>query len=251
MNTLQLHERWLNELLPDGLAYPSSTVITGPGGSGKPLVGLAIVRDWVMAGGAVILMPLQYPDGSYARRALQRLYGVDLEDYAGNVIQVQFAHDITAVDRIQDNTFRANLLKPDVWNDAVAGSERLLSGRTNGHILVFASALNLLLFSPTYRELSFDHIMSLLRDDKQRTYLFSVSTSAFPERIRKWEEAADNLLSARLTRSMPLYVSIHKIRNRRVPLREAQVPLQTEVLEELRDAAEMLRTREIQQLRRI
>lgn len=38
---LKIHQPWLNELLPEGLPYPTTTLISGPGGSGKPLVGFA------------------------------------------------------------------------------------------------------------------------------------------------------------------------------------------------------------------
>jgi KaiC/GvpD/RAD55 family RecA-like ATPase len=65
MNRLRLHEPWLNEVLPQGLPYPSSTLISGPGGSGKPLIGFAFVYDWLTAGGNVIFMPLQYPNMTF------------------------------------------------------------------------------------------------------------------------------------------------------------------------------------------
>jgi len=61
MKKLKLHHRWLNEMLPEGLPYPTSTLISGPGGSGKPLIDFAFVHDWLKAGGNVIFIPLQYP----------------------------------------------------------------------------------------------------------------------------------------------------------------------------------------------
>ena len=42
MKKLKLHRRWLNEMLPEGLPYPTSTLISGPGGSGGPLNRLCI-----------------------------------------------------------------------------------------------------------------------------------------------------------------------------------------------------------------
>ncbi len=38
MATLKTNIRWLDELLPEGILIPSSTLISGPGGTGKPLV---------------------------------------------------------------------------------------------------------------------------------------------------------------------------------------------------------------------
>jgi len=52
MDTLKLEEEWLQKILPEGLVYPSSTLISGPGGSGKPLVEYAFVASWLKAGGS-------------------------------------------------------------------------------------------------------------------------------------------------------------------------------------------------------
>ena len=35
MKRLTLKARWLQEILPDGFPYPSTTLVSGPGGSGK------------------------------------------------------------------------------------------------------------------------------------------------------------------------------------------------------------------------
>ncbi|MCD6543651.1 MAG: hypothetical protein J7K34_04015, partial [Flavobacteriaceae bacterium] len=61
MKSLKIEQEWLKELMPDGLPYPSSTIISGPGGSGKPLVEFAFVASWLKSGGSVIGIPLQYP----------------------------------------------------------------------------------------------------------------------------------------------------------------------------------------------
>ena len=50
MKTLELEQGWLQKLLPEGLPYPTSTLISGPGGTGKPLVELAFVSSWLRAG---------------------------------------------------------------------------------------------------------------------------------------------------------------------------------------------------------
>lgn len=72
--------------------------------------------------------------------------------------------------------------------------------------LVSASALNLLLFSPTYKKLNLDKFERLLSEDKKRTYLFSVSTDAFREDIKRWEKTADNLMIARMEKPMKRYL---------------------------------------------
>jgi len=67
-----------------------------------------------------------------------------------------------------------------------------------------------LLFSPTYKKLSLDKLEKFLSEDKKRTYLFSVSISAFREDIKRWEKAADNLMFARMEEPMKLYLKIAK-----------------------------------------
>jgi hypothetical protein len=92
----------------------------------------------------------------------------------------------------------ANLLKPDLWEEPVNEAEGFFSDIHDPGVLVFASALNLLLFSPTYRKSNLDNFVKLLSEDKRRTYMFSVSTSAFREEIERWEESADNVMFARI-----------------------------------------------------
>jgi hypothetical protein len=36
MKNLKINISWLEELLPEGMMIPSSTMISGPGGTGKP-----------------------------------------------------------------------------------------------------------------------------------------------------------------------------------------------------------------------
>ena len=85
MERLKLSQNWLNDLIPRGLAYPSSTLISGPGGSGKPLVGFGIVYDWLKAGGNVIFVPLQYPKMDFVGTSLKKLHDVDVTDYSKNI----------------------------------------------------------------------------------------------------------------------------------------------------------------------
>ncbi|MEA1976877.1 MAG: hypothetical protein U9N80_03155 [Chloroflexota bacterium] len=44
MRVLHTQQDWFDRLLPDGLPISSSTLLSGPGGSGKPLVGNVIAE---------------------------------------------------------------------------------------------------------------------------------------------------------------------------------------------------------------
>jgi len=118
MKKLKLSQEWLIKLLPEGLPYPSSTLISGPGGSGKPLIGFSFIYDWLKAGGNVVFIALQYAETKFVKTSLRQLYNMDVDSYAGKVAYIQFGHNIETWEKINQNTLRANLLKPDIWEKA-------------------------------------------------------------------------------------------------------------------------------------
>ena len=251
MKKLKLKQNWLNELLPEGLPYPSSTLISGPGGSGKPLIGFAFVSDWLEAGGNVVFIPLQYPRMELVKTSLQQLYHFNIGKYLRQVAFIQFNPDLDRQKKVDEKTIEANILKSDVWDKVINEIENLLSDECHLGTLIFASALNLLLFSPTYNKLNSDKFERIIREDKSRTYILSVSTSAFKKDIEKWEKAADNLMFARMEKPMKLYLRITKIENREISSKEIQVPMNKGMLENIKEVAESTRKREIPKLRKI
>ncbi len=251
MERLKLSHDWLNEILPAGLPYPSSTLISGPGGSGKPLIGFAFVYDWLKAGGNVIFIPLQYPKTEIIKVTLKQLYNLNVEEYKGQITYIQFNPDLDTYKKINDDTIEANLLKPDVWDKAVDEAEDILNKKTDLGTLVFGSALNLLLFSPTYKSLSLNKFEKVIREDKTKTYMFSVSTSAFGEEIEKWEKLADNLMFAHMEKPMNLYLKIVKMENQENISKEIQIPMSKEMLESIKEEAENTRQRQIPKLSKI
>ena len=58
MDYLDIAEPWLGQILPQGWPTGTSSLITGPGGSGKPLIGNVIVANWLKQGGSVVFMAL-------------------------------------------------------------------------------------------------------------------------------------------------------------------------------------------------
>jgi len=248
---LRIRQPWLAELLPEGLPDPGSTVISGPGGSGKPLIGFAFVYNWLKAGGNVIFIPLQYPEIKLVKTSLKRLYDLNIDEYSDKIAYIRLNPDLATWQKTNGNTLEANLLKPHVWDEAINEADSLLAKGGDLSTLVSASALNLLLFSPTYREHNLDKFEKLLSEDKKRTYLFSTSTDAFREDIERWEKAAASLMFARMEKPMKLYLKIARIENKEVSFKEAQVPIEKEILEEIKEIAESARKREIPKLAKI
>ena len=251
MKKLKLEEEWLTKLLPEGLPYPTSTLISVPGGTGKPLVGFGIVNDWLKAGGNVLFIPLQYPDYKFVKTSLKRIYELNIDNYPDNTVYVQFDHKIDKLKKTESKTYLANLLKPEVWNMVIKEAENSFKESNELGTLVFSSALNLLLFSPTYKENTMEYLKKLLEEDKERTYLFNVSTSAFKDEIKTWEHAADNLFVTKMNEDMELYLELLKSEGENISMPEVYVPIEREVLEEIKEIAEGVRKRKIPELKNI
>jgi archaellum biogenesis ATPase FlaH len=250
MKTIKIKDEWLKRLLPEGFPYPSSTLISGPGGTGKPLVEFAFIASWLRYGGSVVSIPLQYPTMEFVRTAMNKLYSVNLEDYPGKTAYIKFDPHIEKYEKSEDNVLKANLLKPDIWNKAIEIVEGMVEKSDLG-TLVFGSALNLLLFSPTYKEGTIKNIEEILKNDKSKTYIFSVSTSAFADKIKIWEDAVDNLMFTRMEESMNLFLKILKMRGVSFSDEEVRVPISREMFDDIKDVAEATRKRIIPAITKI
>lgn len=94
MNILNLEHEWMKKMLPEGFPYPSSTLISGEGGTGKPLVVYAFVSSWLKAGGSAIGISLQYSTNDFMRTSINKIYGIDLNDYDKNMVYIQLTPSI-------------------------------------------------------------------------------------------------------------------------------------------------------------
>ncbi len=77
MKTLQTKINWVDDVIPEGLPLKSTTVITGPDGSGKPLIGETFVPAWLKKGGSIIFMSLQYPSTEFITESIKNVTGLD------------------------------------------------------------------------------------------------------------------------------------------------------------------------------
>ena len=119
-------------------------------------------------------------------------------------------------------------------------------------IIVFGSALNLLLFSPTYGEKILRKMDVVFRKNKCRTYIFSVSTTAKKEEIAHLEEAADNLIMTRSEKEpFRLFLRIVRMKDVRFSGEEIQVAMAPKSLANVKEIAEHSRKRVIPQISEI
>lgn len=250
MNSIKMEYDWLKKLIPEGFPYPTSTLISGQGGTGKPLVEFAFVASWLKFGGSIVGIPLQYQTMELVKAAMGKLYNLDIKNYNEKIVFIQFDPHIDTYEELEGNVLKANLLKPKVWDSVIVKADNMVEKKELG-TLVFVSALNLLLFSPTYKNDVVENVMNIIKNDKSKTYLFSVSTSAFADEIKLWEEAADNLMYTRMEKPMKLFFKVTKMKGVKFSREEIQVPISKEMLGDIRETAEATRKRIIPDLMNI
>jgi KaiC/GvpD/RAD55 family RecA-like ATPase len=237
--------KWLDGLMPDGLPTNTSTLISGPGGSGKPLIGEAFVAAWLKGGGSAVFMSLQYPSRDFIYTSMKRVTGLDLMDFVNKTAFISLDATIDDMGEIHDGGFKANLVLPGVWENAIEKACTMVPEDGPG-ILVFGSALNLLLFSPSYEDQVLDSMIRTIRDDKRVTYIFSVSTTAKKDKIELMEDVADNLIMSR-SEKKPFRLYMRILRMKDVPFvsDEILVPIPPGALSDVKEVAEHSRKRVI------
>lgn len=255
MAAFRTNLNWIDRLMPEGIPIPSSMLISGPGVSGKPLIGLAIVASWLRQGGKVIFVPLQYPDPAFTKSDLAQLYDIRLSDYAGSFYFIKLDLDLDAeagvIERSGADEMRANLVNPETWVQALALADQALGASALGS-LVYGSALNLLLFSPTYGERMRVVLETMLREDKSRTYLFTVSSSALKDKILLLEQAADHLMFAHMTHpERELRLQVARLRGAPYLDEDIVAPLSQDTLEAIKQMADESRVAKIPTIRKI
>ncbi|MBN2350645.1 MAG: hypothetical protein JXJ22_17545 [Bacteroidales bacterium] len=232
--------KWLDEVIPEGMFVPSSTLISGSGGTGKPLVEFAFVADWLKAGGSLIGIPLQYPSGELVRTVMKKLYNIELNHYRGKIAYIQFDPSVNGYERIKDDTLKANMVNPETWDKTIEKAENMLE-KTDIGTMVFGSALNLLLFSKTYKISMLKKLKEVIQKDKSKTYVFAVSTSALADEIKVLENAADNLMFTRMEKPMKLFFKIVRMKGVKFTSEEIEVPIPEVMLKEISKIAEITR----------
>ena len=242
---------WLDKLLPEGLPLHTSTLLSGPGGTGKPLIGDNFVAAWLRMGGGVVFMSLQYPTQEFVLESMESITGLDLKAYQEKVVFLSLDVGIEGLTEPEGNVIRANLVKPDIFTAAIEKACHMLSEQ-DSEIMVFGSALNLLLFSPTYSEAIKQKLEMLLQEDKRRTYIFSVSTTAKKEAIARLETLADNLIMTRSEKKpFRLYMQIVRIKDVAFSNEEVPVPISPKALLHVKEIADHSRMRIIPQVSKI
>ena len=228
---------WIDRILPQGFPTNTSTLVSGPGGSGKPLVGYAFASGWLRNGGNVVFL-LTSTTLEYLRNTM-KLLGTDLDDYYGRVFFVELDPMIEAIEPVDDTHIRANFVKPDVWDETISLASIYLSNTPSElGAMVVGAALNLLFFSPTYGRAIHEKIKGILTADKTKTYFLTVNTDVFRGMVEELERVSDNLMFSRMEKPMRLFLRVERVKGAPFEGKEIEVPLSREILEEIRKEAE-------------
>ncbi|MCK4446001.1 MAG: hypothetical protein KAW56_02860 [Candidatus Marinimicrobia bacterium] len=234
MLNVKMQQNWIDRLLPEGFPFPSSTIISGPGGSGKPLIGILFVSAWLKVGGNVTFLLIN-SDRDYAEKIL-KIYNIQPTDYNEKLCFIDFDPKIDTIEGENCNILKANLLKPEVWDQSLKLASNTLAD--NNSNLIFGAALNLLFFSKTYRDVLVSKLVSML---KKENCMFSLSTNIFQDKVRLLENTADNLMFARHEKPMRLFLRIAKMKGVNFLKDEAEVSLSEKELLNLRTESEKAR----------
>lgn len=192
--TFAPESEWFTAVAPNGIPTNTSTVISGPGGSGKPLIGFAVLDAWLDAGGHSVFL-LTNSGAEFVYDTMEVLYDTERSVINEQVEFVDFDPTMDpGVDAIEVSKalIRGNLLDPAVWRATIDQALDRTDDDGPGTLL-FGTALNLFLFSDTYRDPILDAFEQTVgREDL--TSLFTVSSSAYAAEIGRVEDAADTVL---------------------------------------------------------
>ena len=237
---------WMDRQIPEGIPFPSSTIITGPGGAGKPLVGAMIVDAWLKRGGTLIHLLINF-NREYADKLLE-YFNRDIKKYNDRIAYIEFDPLMNGVEKTGFNTIRANLLESENFDLSIRTAEAILPA-SDSYPLIYGSALNMLLFSKTYGQLIHKKILALLNNNHNT--LFTISNNIFEEQVAKWEKAADNLIFSHGTGIMHLALKILKMKSVSFKKNEVEVPISEDELNSIRSEAEKARKHFIPMIRKI
>ena len=188
-------------------------------------------------------MSLQYPSTDFIYESLKTVAGLDLNQYREKVSFISLDAGIDGMTPSKGNVFKANLVKPAIWDAAIEKACTMVPDEGPG-IMVFASDLNLLFFSPTYGAELLQKIEDLFHKEKSHAYVFSVSTTAKKEEIACLEEVADNLIMTRSEKKpFRLFLRIVRMKDVRFSGEEIQVPIPPKSLANVKEIAEHSRKR--------
>jgi len=243
---------WMKELLFEGWVYEKPLLVSGPGGSGKPLIGNFFADEWLKKGGNVIFMTASTSIETHKR--MMKQLGCELEKYEkeDRVFYIELAPQIEEIEEVSENSIRANYVKPEVWNKALdLAGDSVKKGSDLG-TLVTSASLNLLFFSKTYGEKMYEKLKSLVKgEDKNYFYVLTLNSDAYKDWAKALEDSSYNLMVSGMNEDMKLTLKVIKMYQVKYKEEEIVVPLTQDIIMEIKKEAESGRTNLIPAIRKL
>ncbi|MCD6299216.1 MAG: hypothetical protein J7L93_01240 [Thermoplasmata archaeon] len=250
MDKVKLGINWADNILPEGFPANTSTLVSGPGGSGKPLIGYMFASGWLKNDGKVVFI-LTSTTLDYLKSTM-KILGTNIDDYTGKMFFIELDPAIDGIEEEGEYHIKANFIKPEIWDEAISLANNYLDGiESELGTMVSGAALNLLFFSKTYGKEIYAKIKGILREDKDRTYFFTVNSDAFRDMVEDIEKNVDNLMFSRRGEGMKLYLKITKMKDTSFIEKEIEVPLSRDILEGIKIEAEKGKKNLIPAIRKI
>ncbi len=239
---------WFKEIYPEGILLNTSTVISGPGGSGKPIIAYALASEWLKKGGKIILF-LTSTTYKYTNEIF-KVFGIDLEKNKDKVFVALFNPTLREISNIAENIVEANFLYPEHWDKVITMGKNYFEFPED--VFIIASALNLLYFSPTYKDIIQEKLKEMVLNYKEDTLIFTLNSQAYKQYAKQLEDLSDNLMISEMQR--PAKLLVKAIKGKDVPVvpeKLVHVPIPQNVLLELKEKAEKGRTHLVPILKKI
>jgi len=219
MENLKLGYQWIDDLMPEDINIPSTTVVIGPAGAAKSIVSSMIAASWLKQGGSLIHVLTNFKRDH--AESLLSYSNVNPVETKGKIVYINFDPQIKNYIQTSDYEFRANLLKPEIINKVLNKSNKILSD-LNTDILTYMTALNMLLFSKMYIKnvLATYHA----KINKNSFNLFTFSDNVFADEMNEIREKADNIFYVQGTGIMHLSLQLQKINGNIISINEIETP---------------------------
>ncbi|HUX56128.1 MAG TPA: hypothetical protein VMV77_04090 [Bacteroidales bacterium] len=250
METVKFNNQWTNNLFPQGFPIRTTTIISGPGGSGKPLIGYIFASDWLNAGGQVVFL-LASTTVDYFKKSMLML-DVDPDNFPEQVYMIELDPTINDLQIISANHIKANFVIPENWDKALTVANQFFAQKENKlGMMVSGAALNLLFFSKTYGQLIHKKIKEYIIQNTDKTLFFSVNSDAFKPLVEELENIVDILLFSEMRKPMTLFLQVQKAKEVAFFDQEVKVPLSSEILDSIKHEAEKGKTHLIPMIKNI
>lgn len=225
LKSIKIAQSWLDDLIPEDIKIPSTTVVTGPAGTAKEILGSMIAASWLNQGGSLIHILMNFKR-DHAEKLLS-YYDVNVDKLSNKVVYINFDPQIKTIKQINENEFQANILNPVTFNTILNKAKNILQ-KPDSKILNYMTALNMLLYSNSYSKDILTKFYAMINN--KLINLFTFSDNVFGDEMNYIKEKAQNVFYVHGTGIMHLSLKIMKINRNIISTNEIEMPINEELI---------------------